>query len=529
MAWNRIEELLDQYTEVRDDYEGGLPARAVMKLDTRLSSIEVRLAARTAEEKEDQFHSEIDEARDHINKSEFQMAKLLLQRIQSRNETALKTRHKFRILTNLAAVAIGEDDWQRAAELYLEAKVHQPDDEMAQSNAALAYQILGDREHAFALASKLRDVYPNSARIFGILVRNAPDTMTLDEVQSYVPPHVAIKGEAALALAQRAMDANDFATGEKFARAATTSHPKWSVPWLALGAVIVDDETSRAWETYGFDQCHCDKTRLAEAEAAFTTALACAKVEKSNQRIVAALLNRSRVKGICSREAEGHMDIEEAYRIAPDDPDVLMASSQPLRLQGDAKGAIEVLRRVPVGSMPHHGQMMLAMLLIERGNPSDYREVAKICSGLARLPEGMKADFREHVVEVALDALAKDSRIQDGYALLDELPKNTVSQIGIKTLRAKLYRLEDKQELAALTTDETLKEVSETTSPHDLRRLAVLLSALGRHKDALVLWQRVTVPSVLSGDPQSARVRESAWTARYNARHFPSLERCGCH
>ena len=500
IAWNRIEELLDQYPDVRDGFEGGLQASTAAKLDRRLNNIEFRLEARTVEEKEDQFHQEIDEARDRINNHEYQLAKLLLQRVRTRQWPQLTDRHKFRLLSNLGVAAMGEDDWKRAADLFLEAKTFQPDDETAQANEALACQILGNREQAFKVADRSKEKYPASERLFGVWVRNAPETLTFAEVEATVPTQVALRGETALALAIRAMDGGNLTAAEKYARAATESHPKWSAAWTVLGTVVLEDETTRSWMAYGFYDNSCDKTKLSEAHDSFSTAVTCARTEKSNLRLVEALLNRSRVKLLMGSEDEALADIDESHLLLPEDSNVLTAYGQSLRLRGDSRGAIETLRHVPTASMHDYGQMMLVMLLMERGGPGDYRDAADLCSVLAKQSGSMKPDLREHVTEVALDAFAKDGRIEQGKLLFDLLPPNTVSEVGVSTLWAKCHRLSGESEKASSSADQAIEALSNNTSAHDIRRLALELSELGRHKDALMLWQRVAVSSVLSTD-----------------------------
>ena len=438
ITWNRIEELLDQNPEIRDGYEGGLHARTAANLDRRLNNIEVRLKAQTSEEKEDQFHLEIDEARDHINNHEYQLAKLLLQRVRSRHVSQLTERHRFRLLTNLAVVAMGEDDWKRAADSFIEARTYQPDDETAQVNEALALQILGEREKAFTVSDRLREKFPTSERLFGIWVRNAPDTMTFNDVESAIPTNVAVEGEAAVALAIRAMDGGDLITAEKYARAATKSHPTWSATWNTLGIVVFQQETNRSWLAYGFGNNYYDRAKLLEAHSSFSTAVSCAKAEKSNIRLVEALLNGSKVKIFLGSDEEACAGIDEAFRLLPGDPNVLIAYSQCLWSRGDARGAIEFLRRVPTASMHDHGQMILVMLLMERGSPGDYREASELCSVLVKDPDNMMPDFTEHVIEVGLDAFGKDNRIHAGAELLNELPVDTVSKVGISTLWAKI-------------------------------------------------------------------------------------------
>ena len=500
MTWNRIEELLDQYPEVRDGYEGGLSARSVAQIGMQLNNIEVRLETRPAEEREDQFHQEIDEAQDRIDSRDYQLAKLLLQRMRTRRWSQLTERHRFRLLTCLAVVAMGQDDWKRSAELFLEARSYQPDDEKAQVNEALAHQIFGERDKAFTVADKLREKHPTSERLFGIWVRNAPDTMTFSDLESAIPTNVAVEGEAAVSLAFRAMDGGDLVTAEKYARAATKSSPTWSVTWSALGVVIFEQEKSQSWMAYGFNNDYYDRAKTLEAQASFSTAVSCARTEKSNIRLVEALLNRSGINIFLDLEEEACADIDEAFRLLPENPNVLIAYAQSYWLRGDTRGAIEILRRVPTASMHSNAQMMLATLLMERGSSGDYRDASELCRALAKERDDMTPDFREHVIEVGLDAFSKDSRIHAGEGFLNELPADTVSKVGMSTLWAKFHRLAGDSEKASSSTDQARETLSENTSLHDIRRLAVELSELGRYKDALALWQRVAVPSVLSTD-----------------------------
>src|SRR5437870_2926875 len=68
------------------------------------------------------------------------------------------------------------------------------------------------------------------------------------------------------------------------------------------------------------------------------------------------------------------------------------------------------------------------------------------------------------------------------------------------TLQAKLYQLAEDVEAASARADEALKSSCAATSRHDIRRLAVVLSDLGRHKEAMTLWQQIADTSVPSTD-----------------------------
>ena len=169
-------------------------------------------------------------------------------------------------------------------------------------------------------------------------------------------------------------------------------------------------------------------------------------------------------------------------------------------LWGNADDAIEFIRRVPQEDLSDHGRLMLGMMLIERGDPSDYRSAEGLLSRVARTEVELQEDFREHAIDVGLQALASQNRFAVGYKLLEEVPEGTISDVGLKTLTARLHLLEGRQEEASQYADQALVIMDEATTVFDVRRLARLLGTLGRFNDALPLWQRISVPSVLSED-----------------------------
>ncbi len=115
--WGRIEEFLDEYTDIRDWYKGGLSAGATARIEAKIDelhgAIEQSPGPNCSEDSLDGFHAEIDEARDFLDRHNYQLAKLLLQRIKVRSWDKLNARHKFRLLTNLAVVESSADNHKR--------------------------------------------------------------------------------------------------------------------------------------------------------------------------------------------------------------------------------------------------------------------------------------------------------------------------------------------------------------------------------------------------------------------------------
>ena len=392
------------------------------------------------------------------------------------------------------------DNFKGAAELCLEAKTYQPDDETARTNEALGYLILGQRERAFKLADKLREEFPRSDHVLGIFIRSAPDSTVLESLEEAVSQELFEKDEVAAALTERALDSGEIEKAERFVRTAIIAASHASNIWLLLGIAIFQSETSKSRERYGTEALFCDTARLREAENAFSEALRLAKEERSTSGTVGALLNRRQTRIALQKEDEAREDVEEARQLAPQDPRVIEAYGTSLRLEGRTDKAIEVMRGAAPDALPPHGQVNLAMLLLERGEPGDSSSAGDVLSRVAKSEEKLPEDFREHCLEMGLRAFAQEKQFDACRELLEKVPKESVSAVGLKTLTARLHLLEGKQDKAAKGADDARTLLQDTTTTFDVRRLALLLFDLRRFNDALPLWQRIAVPSVLSSD-----------------------------
>ena len=498
--WGRIEELLDKFPDVRSRSSAAVVERIETKLYEVLGLAKHLSVPDRGDGSPDKFHADIDEAREYLEEHDYQRAKRLLQRIRDRSWDRLNARHKFRVLTNLASVEASIGNPKEAAELYLEAKTHQPTGEMARTNEALGYLMLDQRERAFELAGKLREEFPRSERGLGIFIRSAHDSMALESLEEVVPQELLEKDEIAAALTERALDSGEMQKAEKFIRAATAANSRASDIWLLLGIVIFQSETSKSRERYGTEALFCDTARLGEAENAFSEALRLAKEERSASGTVGALLNRRQTRIVLQKEAEAREDVEEARQLAPQEPRVIEAYGISFRIEGRTDKAIEVMRGVAPDTLSPHGQMSLGTLLLERGEPGDYHSAGDLFSRVAKSEEKLPEDFREYCLEMGLRAFAQEEQFDACRELLEQIPGKTVSEVGLKTLMARLHLLEGKRDEASKGADDTLALIQDTTTAFDVRRLALLLFALERFHDALPLWQRIAVPTVLSAD-----------------------------
>ena len=501
--WRRIEELLEKYVDVRNWYEGGTSRTDFEKVESKLDEflkIQQLSAQGPVGGSQDGFDAEIDEAQDFLEKRNYQMAKLLLRRIRARKWDMLTARQKFRLLTSLADAGAKTGNPEKSADLYLEAKKHQPDDEAARINEALACLMLGQREQSYGLACKLREEFPRSERVLSILIQSAPDSVALDQLKDSVPEDLLEKDEVAVPLTRRALNSGDLQRAEEFIRTAADAGSRTSETWLHLGQIVFQMEILRSAERYGTEGVFHDVQKLLEAEAALDQALELAGEDISVSGKIETLLARREVRTALGKDTEAREDLEEAGIIAPGHAAVIVASAESSWVEGKLDEAIGLMRRVPAEIFSDQDRVMLGTMLMECGGPGDYSGARELFSQAVKSDAGLREDFRETAIELGLQAFAKKKQFDVCHKLLNEVPAGRVSEINLKTLAAKLHLLEGKKDEASGCADDALALTNDATTVFEIRRLALLLFKLKRFEDALPLWLRIAIPDAFGSD-----------------------------
>lgn len=493
-GWSRIEELLDKHTDVRDWYESGAPASDLQEIESKIDEslkIQRSLVQSLGSDDQNGFDVEIDEARNFLKEHNYQVAKLLLRRIRERSWDKLTARQKFRLLTSLGDVEVSTDNYKESADLYLKAKEYQPDDEVARTNEALSYLMIGQREQAYELACELKQEFPRSERVLLIFIQSAPDSLTLEQLKDSIPEDLLEKDEVAVPLTRRALNCGDLRKAEEFIKAAVDAESRASETWLRLGQIVLQMEISKNIEQYGVKDLFCNEEKLLESEDVLGKAIAFAKENHSVSVETEALLTRQRVRRVLGKNAEAREDLEEARRIAPQNTLVIEAYSGSLHAEEKLDEAIDLMRSIPSEALSYQSQMILGLMLMERGNPSDYSDAGDLFSQLVKSEAELREDFREEAVEHGLEAFAKEKQFDACHKLMKEISAGRVSDVNFKTLTAKLHLLEGQNDKASDCVDDALALTNDATTVFEIRRLALLLFELKRFGDALPLWQRI--------------------------------------
>ncbi len=496
LAWEDIQELLDEYPQLVAESASSAKRQALARADARVSLTPRCVTGAAEDEAADPVAREIGAAAAEIDAGRCQFARLRLLRIREQQWAELSAALKFRVLTNLAVAWLKEGERRRAAMLLIAAKSLEPDEEAACTNEALAHEILGEHERAHALAERLRMQFPSSSRALALWLNNAPPLLDIKTLEEAIAPELAADGEVALVTARCALARGAHECAERYARNVTATLPDHFSGWLALAQAILLGEISAHAAGAGDG----DDSRAREAESCFTQAIALAQSEGSASAEVQGLIGRAQAR-IALRDTEGAgRDIEDAHGLEREDANGLCEYGIVLRSRGSLAEAIAVFRRAVAVGGRDDAEYHLAVSLRERDDPGDLQEAADLLGRAVSRPGAVPEGDFAFAVASAIDAFVTLERWQDAETALNSLPAGQIPAVTMYTMRANLMRAQGKFDQAWKLADEALAALLSDTSAENRRQLAALLHDLGRYGDALPLWQALAAGASAGAD-----------------------------
>ncbi|HET6281689.1 MAG TPA: hypothetical protein VFH73_12005, partial [Polyangia bacterium] len=198
-TWDDIERILDECP-------GGQECLGVQspRALRRLLRAEVQPLHDGLRTQSDDLHgAELDEVKKQIGDGNLQLGALLLGRIRAKAWDRLSPRNRYRFCTFSADVEMRQGNEPRAAQLLLEAKTYQPNDDNAASNEIVAYELLGNLAKAFETASSSMSAHPHSAPIYAGALRTASSHSEFNRLFETRPDHFRDDPEIWLAAAGR--------------------------------------------------------------------------------------------------------------------------------------------------------------------------------------------------------------------------------------------------------------------------------------------------------------------------------------
>ncbi len=487
LTWEDIEELLDEYPQILTDFGTAAKRQALTRADA-VVHLEARCEP-AAGGPSDTLGEEISTAAAFLENRQYQLGRLGLLRIREQRWSQLSNPDKFRVLSYLGVAWLKEGEARKAAMLFIAAKSLQPGEENACTNEALAHELLGERDRAFALADRLRMQFPNSARAVALWLNNAPRSLDAGSLEENVAPELSTDPEVAVVMARRALLDTHYDRAEHYARLASAALPNSSIPWLVLGQAILLGELEAAGPGATEAPAQTDNGRVRESETCFTQALTFAQSEGLASSEVQALIGRAQAR-IALRDTDGAgKDIEQAHGLEREDANGLCEYGIVLRSRGGLNEAIEMLRRAASVGGRDDADYHLAVTLRERDDPGDLQEATELLIHSIARPESIPAGDFPFAVAVTAEALAALERYHEADVLLTSIDDPRLPAVTMLTLRANLRLTQGKFDQASKFADEALSMLTPDTGADHRRKLAALLHDLGRYRDALALWQ----------------------------------------
>jgi tetratricopeptide (TPR) repeat protein len=504
-AWDRIDDLLDEFPALRDEEYRTLAGEAVSQIKEELAQITVQVsslklnASSGESDKSDALHLEIDEARSLVQKGESQAARFLLQRMRTHDWDRMGPRHKFRVLANIGAAFLHERELDKAAQFFTEAASFQPEDVQAQENQALAYLISLPTDQAFSQISLLQTKFPNSSRIASFWIATAPSSWTAQEIEAKLPVSQQSAPEPLAALAIRALSESQFSRCESLVSRSLQGRPDWSYPQLIKGRCLAFQFLDPSSDS----SAHSRNEQMRTAENLITSALDAAIKEQDLAMQVDCLLERSYIRLLLGEREKADEDVRKASDLVPKDHAVRRSVADMKLRHGQADDAIRDLRKLFTDEGQVDIALRLAFALHARKASNDLEEATRLFLTVIDYAGPVPSGGREYVASVLLQLLLQENRWVDAESVCDILAARDSSAAMIAAFRARIMLLKGNMPDASALANDAVAQLSLSAPAEEIRWIARLLYDLRRYAEALPLLQKIAQVDVLSDDTKA--------------------------
>lgn len=483
-TWERICSLLQQYTDVQEHFYGEIALGRATRMEAQLVTIKGGVQSLTSRIEGDAVDSEINEARECIGKREFQLATLLLNRVQRNQGDKLTSRQKFRVLSNHGAAMLGLGKPETAAKLFLEAAQWQPEDEQGKINEVLAFLLVGDLSSCHAKAALLRKDFPGSSRLAALWLNSSPIEASFSAAESEINPVLRSDPEVCVALARKALVEFAFDNAFKYASSASNLAPKWPQPHLVLAQTSLGEAIH---VQLGFQAKSVSQEKsLLDAEQACSRAIDLAREDKDAQTETVALVLRVEIQLLLKKTVEAIEDAEKAERLDSENPDVVLAVAQTRFASDRIEDGMASFKKAYRLSQRPDIAFVYGTALQNRGRDSDLDEALNILLQISL--SAIRSELRPTTVMHVIQCFAKKKDWSGAEAYLAKTLAFLDATV-LSIMRGYLAHFQGQQQEAERHALEAMSLITTNVNADTKESLARLLMLIGRPGDALPLWQ----------------------------------------
>lgn len=492
-GWEEIERVLDQHPEVAQDKLTIVTNTQLVAVNDNLAAVASNVAEIKSVVTNNQFDKEISEAKEEIERRDFALAKQKLSRLRRDKWDSLTDDQRFLVLANLGHIEAAKNLAKSASALLFQSIQFAKGTIKNREVEAQAYALRNEHEKAYELASALKIDHPESWKATMLLIHSAPLSEKLDDLIARASNSDLSRQEVCITIAMRALSARHYETGRKYAKnAIDNAENPWPISKITLAQCTSHDVLlgSGAKPIEGFSET--DRKLLKEADDLFKEGIASA-IERDEGNIAAqALMERAGIAERLGDEKGARPLVEEAYRLAPDEPNAQAGYAMLQHRLGDTDRAISIMEQTPYTGHDGGGlKRQLAGFLLVRARNDDEQRAANLLKEICLLDEPLTLDFRYTTFAETLGVLAKAGRISEGQALIDAATPQMLSSVARSALTARLFWLMKDSVSANACLETAIAALSGDSVDTEIEIMAATYTAIGEYRQALGLWRRL--------------------------------------
>ena len=419
----------------------------------------------------------IDFARDLIRRGLTDSARRELEPIKNLQDD-IPDHLQFRILTNLAACTLANDETEETCDLLERAHELQPESATGLANAALSAQMRGDSSLAIELAQRTRKLDPEHSQATAILLGQLWGTGEAEQLEDLINKEDWIVNDSQCALVMVSIRAYQgrFEDALHLCRSLVESDAEDAYAHIALSQCLLMQFQSKDLQA-GYDGDSLSSLREAESEADLAVSIL-QSMQLESQK-VDALIARSGARAHLG-DGEGAMnDLDRVLIEAPTHPVATLNKGLLLLKQGLFQEARQLLEAVTDSEAISYLAIPLANACLSSGDPS--AAVSKL-QGTLRLDSPSWEDIGR--AELLLRAELQSGTADSVGAVLDIALDNAPNNPRLLSMKAVRSNLLDDLE----TSESLFISAIEHASGSDRRAIQVQLGTLyermGRFREA---------------------------------------------
>ena len=481
--YESVDRIEERQIEAKEEMSAGFADVADIKVELRALAASIATQSDPSDSdvevdsEQERLSEKINAARDLIQQGLIVVARTQLVQIE-REAQELPDSLRFRLLTNLAVCALGEDKFDEASSLLDEAHRIQPQNRTGITNAALAAQLQKNPERAAELAQKALTLDPNDSNAAANLIWALWDMGKTEQLEDLVASAEWITQESASASAIAGIRAQQLRHEEA----------------IALFRSLIDSDPDDVHAHLGLTQClltcaQADRlpvayskeslARIREAEIEAARAVELLRPTQMNARRYEALVLRAGARALLGKVEEAMRDVDVVLGEVPEHPAATLNKGLLLLKQGLPREARKCLEGIQDPEVRADSLLPLADACLESGDapaaiallkgsfklePPEREDLAR-AESLLRAEAGIKAeDSVDAILEAALERFPKDPALFILVAVRSSLKGDTEA------------------------TEAALVKAIELTSEHHRQalqsQLGHLYASLGRFADA---------------------------------------------